>query len=527
VSPARDTALCTLFALAVLGASSIPYAVAWRATPTGRVYAGTSEASEDDYPTYLAQMRAGTRGEWTYRSPYAPELERTLAVRPLYALSGAVSRALGAPLWVGYHAARLLAGGLLLAALWVAAGAVARSRAERWCGFALASVGSGVGSLIGREGARASWSYDLWVPEINATYSLLTNPHFPVAQVLLLAAFAGALRSLETGSRRAALGAGLAVGALAWIHTYDVVIATAVLAAFGAVSLAAGSVGLAAGLQSAVVMTAAALPFVLFQLAAFLTDPSLGQMRLAQPVGSAAAVAAGVGILAPLAAVGAREAFRRGGPARLAVVWAACVPLLLLLPLSFARRMVMGWHVPLGLLAGIGLVELLRPWGRERVRWIALLVAIGFASATTLDVLAYQIRRFARPYPGLAASLPRDLLDAYAWLAANATPGDVVLAPYGPSNWLPVFTDLRPYFGHWAEAPDAQARYQRVSGFYDAGAPAETRLALLREGRIAWVLVGEGALFGPAVDPMTLPGVRPVHRAGGVEILRVEAGATR
>ena len=75
---ARERGALFLFIAGLLALSAAPYVAAWRASPPGWTYSGSSEASLDDYPTYLAKMRAGARGEWTYRSPYAPELESTL-----------------------------------------------------------------------------------------------------------------------------------------------------------------------------------------------------------------------------------------------------------------------------------------------------------------------------------------------------------------------------------------------------------------------------------------------------------------
>ncbi|UCE86466.1 MAG: hypothetical protein JSU66_01645 [Deltaproteobacteria bacterium] len=522
----RECVALAAFVVALLAGSALPYAVAWHATPEDRVYVGTSEASADDYPTYLAKMRSAARGRVRYVSPYAPELESSLAVRPLYAALGAATGALGARLWVGYHVGRLLAGALCLLAIFAVARALARGASERWTAFTLASVGSGIGVWLGREGPRASWSYDLWVPELNAAYAILTNPHFPVAIGLALATFAGVARSLDTRRSGPALLAGVALGALAWIHTYDVLIVAAVLGVYGAGALATRAVAVRDLLRAALSLSATALPAVAWQLAAYLSDPALGQMGRAQPVGSPLAVAAGAGLLLPAALFGAPRLARRSALGAMIAVWALLVPLLLALPLPFARRLVAGWHVPLGLAAGIALAHALARLQAPALRRAALVACVALASLTTLDIVAYQVRRFAAPTPAQTTSLPRDLVDAYAWLDANAAPGDVVLAAYGPSNWLPVFSDLRPYFGHWAEAPDAQTRALASRRFFaPASRDAEREAFLLRAG-IDWVL------DGPVWQPPGAARVRPermdrVSRAatrGRVAILRVDQG---
>ena len=144
----RERVALFLFIVGLLALSAAPYIAAWRASPPGWTYSGSSEASLDDYPTYLAKMRAGARGEWTYRSPYAPELESTLQVRPLYAVLGALTKRVGTfpdHAWLGYHTARLLLGALCLWLVFRVASTVSRNGVERWAAFALASVGSGVG----------------------------------------------------------------------------------------------------------------------------------------------------------------------------------------------------------------------------------------------------------------------------------------------------------------------------------------------------------------------------------------------
>jgi hypothetical protein len=520
----REWAALAAFTLAVLAASALPYVVAWRATPGDRVYVGTTEASADDYPTYLAKMRRAAEGHWTYLSPYAPQLESTLTVRPLYAALGVGTRAFGAPHWVGYHAGRLLFGGVCLLAIFAIANALARSPSERWMSFALASVGSGFGIWLSREGLRASWSYDLWVPELNAAYAILTNPHFPLAISLVLASFAGVARTLDTGRKAPALWAGLALGLLTLVHTYDVAIVVGVLLLYGIGALVTRTRTLRELVRAALWLSAIALPALAWQFAAYTGDTSLGQMGHAQPVGSPLAVAAGVGLLLPAALFGLPHLARRSSLGGVIAAWVVLVPVLLLLPLPFARRLVAGWHVALGIAAGIALV---RAVGRVRAAALRRAVLVGFAllaSLTTLDVIVYQVRRSADPRTSSLTSLPRDLLEAFAWLDAQATAGDVVLAGYGPSNWLPVFTDLRPYFGHWAETPNAAARARAAQLFFAARTRDDDRAAFLASAGIDWVLDGPVGQYPGAVPIRAerLDGVSKQKTVGRIVILRVD-----
>jgi hypothetical protein len=187
---------------------------------------------------------------------------------------------------------------------------------------------------------------------------------------------------------------------------------------------------------------------------------------------------------------------------------------------------VAGWHVALGLSAGIALAGLVGRIHARRLRVALLVACVALASLTTIDHIVHQTRRATGPPPDPLASLPRDLIDTYAWLEANAAPGDVVLAPYGPSNWLPVFTELRPYFGQWAETPNAAVRARAAQLFFAARTRDEDRKTFLASAGIDWVLDGPVGQYPGAVRIRAerLDGVSQRKTVGRIAILRVDQG---
>jgi hypothetical protein len=335
----------------------------------------------------------------------------------------------------------------------------------------------------------------------------------------MLTAFWGVARSLEQGRLRPAAAGGAACALLAIVHPYDLVIVAAVLASFGVAALLTGRALPGALLRAAAAFGAAALPGLAWILASALIDPALAHMRQGQEVGKPLVVLSGAGLLLPLAAWGWRRLWRRHLFGAMLAIWASIVPLLLLLPLPFARRLLASWHVPLGLAAGLALARIAAAIAAPAARRLAVAAAVVLLAATNVEILVGQVRRFSSPRPGVLTSLPRDLVEACRWIDAQAAPRAIVLAPYAASNWLPAYTDLAPYFGHWAEAPAADERRQRVDRFY-RGADGEAAQAdFLRDARIDWILYGDVGLGGfPRLALSRIPGVRPVHRIGGVEI---------
>jgi len=528
--PRRPEALVVAAFIAILVAtSSLPYYISWRRTPPDRIYTGASGNRGSDLAPYLARMRAGARGEWTYRSPYAPGIGPTLTIRPSFTIMGALTGFAGAPFWVGYHAARLLLGVVCLVALFGLAGAVSRSRLERWVVFILSSVGSGIGWMIGRGGQEDRWSYDLWVGEMNVAHSLITSPHFLLSILLMLACVAGFARSLDRGRAGPAAWGGAAFAFLALDHPYDDVVLAATLVACGIAALVKAQIPRRTLLKSALTFALVALPAAAWEIVSVLTDPSLAHMGLNQPVGSVWSLVTGLGFLPILAVPGGVELARRSTLGRALVAWCLVVPVLFLLPTTFPRRLVAGWQVPLGIAAGIGLARLLTPIRKRALRGLAAIAVLTLASLSTVDVYAYKIRSaLEEPELGNRTWLPRDYVEAYAWLQSHGAPRSVVLAPFSFSNFVPVYSDLCPYFGHWAETPDAPARSARALEFYQPDTTDARRSQLLAETGADWVIAPEpGATPGDRdLDLRRVEGLSLAGRAGALEIFRARPAQT-
>ncbi len=190
--------------------------------------------------------------------------------------------------------------------------------------------------------------------------------------------------------------------------------------------------------------------------------------------------------------------------------------------------MVASWHLPLGIAAGLALARLAAGLRPRAARHLTVAAVVVLLAGTNLDILTYQVRRFSSPRPGVLTSLPRDLVAAYRWIELQTPPRSIVLAPYAASNWLPAYTDLSPYYGHWAEAPAAAERRRQVDRFYRGGGGEVEQAAFLREARVDWILYGDVGLGGyPRLDLGRIPGVKQVHRIGGVEIYLVARQSAR
>ena len=137
-----------------------PYLAAWRAQPPGFVFPGFLVNPIDGF-SYLAKMRQGAAGSWTFRLPYAAEPGPGTYLFLYYLLLGHFTRILGAAPVAVYHTARILGAVAMVAAAFVFFRTTLAQKPARGWAMALVLFGSGLGWLgagIGR------LPIDLWVP---------------------------------------------------------------------------------------------------------------------------------------------------------------------------------------------------------------------------------------------------------------------------------------------------------------------------------------------------------------------------
>ncbi len=197
-------------------------------------------------------------------------------------------------------------------------------------------------------------------------------------------------------------------------------------------------------------------------------------------------------------------------PSRVIIVWAVVNPLLLLLPLPQAGRLVSGWSVALALLAAVTLGRMQQATARRLVAALAL-------SNVTLALLYLAVTwRAANP----AYYAPADEVAAVRWVAAHAGPSEVVMASAGSGNLVVSAARCRVVVGQNFETFDWARAQRDVRDFYDTMTDPLARAVIVRRQHVTLVMVGpyEHALgrFNPGE-----PGYRLVYAGGTVRVYAV------
>jgi hypothetical protein len=195
------------------------------------------------------------------------------------------------------------------------------------------------------------------------------------------------------------------------------------------------------------------------------------------------------------------------------------VAVLLYLPFPLQRRFITGFHIPLSLLATLGLVRFV--WPRLPIRkrgWVTGGV-LGFTTLSNVFLIAVGLTGVAQgSYPLCATRGEAAALD---WLAANTSPDDLVLAAPETGLFIPAWAGNRVVYGHPFETIRAQERKAEVAQFFATHDMAFQR-GLLSRYEARYVVVGpREQSLGGTINPESLALVT-VFESEAVTLFRTE-----
>ncbi len=457
------------WAVAMLALSCVPYLVAVWLAPDGWHFAGIIVNPLDGH-SYLAKMRQGFDGAWRFHLPYTPEPHQGVFIYPHYLALGHLARLTGLPLVWMFHLARLAAGLALLMAAYRFILRLAPDRQTRRLAFILLLTASGLGWLGVLFGA---FPIDLWIPEAFVPYSLLTNPHFPLGMALMLVILGkiGGMGDWKVG-RLGDWGVGLTALGLAVVLPFGLLTVWAVLAVWlGWQTWSRRQIPLSQLRQVALTVLFGG-PVIGYDYWVSVSNPAMAAWSAQNitPAPPPVDVLLGYGPLGLAALLGGWHVVRQKNrtAAEWLVVWWAVVTLgLVYLPFNLQRRLITGLHIPLVILAAVGLTRGLHGhrYQRAAIRGVVGLSALGTVAVWTLPLLGL----LSPPTPASLSALfflRQDERQALEWLDSRTGPEDVVLASPRLGIFVPEYTGARTFYGHPFETIDARNRQAQATAFF-------------------------------------------------------------
>jgi hypothetical protein len=483
----REWRWVVLVTLVLVIASSLPYVAAWMARPAGTHFTGLLINPLDGH-SYIAKMRQGLDGSWRFRLAFTPEPQEGAYLFLLHIALGHVARCTGLPLIAVYHGARVLACVVLLLVAYRFIASLGGERGQRQLALLLVGVSSGLGWLVAPAGYLSS---DLWVPEAFVFYSMLDTLHFPLAIALMLVVLMGLARPGREPGWREALVAAMASVGLGVVQPFGVIPVYATLAVWLALRwLRDRRVGWRrAGWTAAAGLVALAYP--LYGALAIQADPVLAGWSAQNQTPSPPIWdwLLSFGLVAALAVPGVAMAVRRrtdGG--LLLVAWVIAAGAGMYAPLALQRRLALGLHVPVALLAAAGWWQVIRPRLRARLRGPVTVAMLGLSTLTNLFLVAMLVLAALRGEPRFYLSDGE--WQALEWLRDAVDHDRVVLCAPQTGMFVPAWAGQRVVYGHPFETVDAEQRKAQVEAYWSGEMGPTERESFLKENHVRYVLVG-------------------------------------
>jgi hypothetical protein len=538
----------------VLLATCVPYAIAWWFTPGEAIFPGILFNS-DDHGVYFAWMRQAQDGHLLFRNLFTTEPQRGIYLHVYFLALGWLSRLPGLDIPLAYHLGRVVGGAAALLLAYRLVALATPDRFTRLCALWTVALSAGVGWMFWADKDLPAHPVDVWQPEAITFASLYTNGLFAVSLALMLGIVVCLLRAEDSERHGAwwAVGAGGCGLVLGNTHSYDMIHLTLVWTAYLVMRW---------GTERRFPVRAVGLAL----LAAVVAAPSVAYMAwlyLSEPIFKARADTAtwspwpqqyllGYGLLLPLAAWGGWLLWRTSptdqGPAPerrlpnratvLLVVWPIAGFIAAYLPFAFQRKMIMGTHLPLGLLAGVALAALAQGAaariGKPRLAGVVAALGVLLLCPSNFrymarDVSLISVNRTSTFF--FPVHWPEAELHAFTWLGKN-TPPTAAMFSYPLSAVLtPAYSGRAVYAGHWGETPRYMEKMREAVQFYGGTWSNEERHEFLRFHGITHVYVGdrerqlmERGLAHGGTSFIGVPFLRPVFQEGISTLYEVVGG---
>ena len=532
LSPLERRCVLAIIALHIL-LISLPYLWTLLVTPTGFAYGGLLY-NPDDQNVHLSWARQAAEGHFFFRDLFTTESlisgERPLFTNLLAWLIGVLSAFATIPIiWI-YHFLRVLFAASALALFYGLSTRLTPDRRIRIVALALVAFSGGGGFLApilnpilnGR-----NWmdrADNAGFPMMPEAFTFLSASIFTLniaSMALLLATYLLCVRAWETGAKKFAVGAGLSTLLLSNIHTYDVfplLLAITAWAIFQFKNAHEESIndqstprGRFWFLPFACI--GAAIP-VLYQLVVFRGSEEFRVKALTRtPAPPLLDVLISYGPLLLLALAGGVLALRAKdklqAKTQLPIFWAIATLLLIYAPVSFARKMIEGLHLPLCFLAAIGIVALISKLDSQVLRRVAVVGVLGILSLSSFNYIAWSLENARDNNASRGGIMPPLYLandDSNALQFLKTLPrGKVVLSLPFIGNYIPRESGQTAYIGHWAETLHFNEKIGPVFNFYSGKMSAKQARVWLKENRINYVLFGSYEKQLNMKLPMELP----------------------
>jgi hypothetical protein len=176
------------------------------------------------------------------------------------------------------------------------------------------------------------------------------------------------------------------------------------------------------------------------------------------------------------------------------ISWIIAVLLLSYLPFKFNRRLILGFHIPLALLATLGIFQYVIPWLKNKiflrkVNPALLMMSIFLLTIPTNIRYMYDDIYWTKKIPE-NYNLYDDDLEALKWIDKNIPSEETILASFTIGVYIPGWTGNKVYAGHYDQTVNSHEKLAKIRYFFGSNTPLSYRINLINESKAKYIYYG-------------------------------------
>ncbi|MBQ7257130.1 MAG: hypothetical protein IJS60_05500, partial [Abditibacteriota bacterium] len=356
----KNLAFLVLTSLILILLSSLPYIYALVVRPADGVFTGYTK-NIDDMAVYGSWVKQVSMGPIYITNLFQPGSGAGVQYNVYFLILGMFSRFAHTSPSVTLHIFRLLQGICLVFVFWLFTGLFTEKDNIRKMATVVFLFGSGFGYFL-----HSATTIDVWQPEAITFMSVYLNPLFTISLILIISIFYSLIKLWYTGQRKYFYSGSLLLLLLGNVHTYDVVNIYAVWIVFLIYRLFTekGFVSWIKNTYKEILVLAIGVitPFINFMI--YRSDP-IYKARVDTPISTHPIydILLGYGLVFIFALVGvvllSKIKFKDKKEYIPLCLWFVLNLITIYIPFSQQRKFIMGYEIPLAVLAAFGIYYLL------------------------------------------------------------------------------------------------------------------------------------------------------------------------
>jgi len=536
--PVKEWRFVALFVTFILVLTSIPYIYAYAISPADKQFVGVLSGIPDQFQ-YFAWMRDLSKHNLA-PNRLTPEPNDPAFFNLLWWSAGRIGVVTGLDYAMVFQVIRVFGVVICLFSFYAFARLISPLKGYIMLSLVLFTFSGGMGVIwivikFLFSLPEAPFPLDIYTAEPNTLLIMQVFPHFTIALALIIIIFGLFLYSLRTEKYLYSVLSGLIGTLLGLQHAYDLITVYSVLGLFGALVWLRDRAFPRRIFYSGLITFLLSSPTVFYLSFMVLSDPAW-EKKLEQfdnagvftPSLYHLPILLGLPFILAIFALRPKMVRSKDDSELFISSWFLMHFLLVYLPFDFQIHMLLGWQVPISILATLAIMKYIVPFLRQNKPHLVVPVVSAIMVLCVITNVYLQAWRFvylSRLESPNYISIEEEV--ALSWLDAYTTRNDVVLAALDFGQFVPARSDARAFLAHWAGTLDYFDKQHQVERVLSLTTSDQERVKILRQYSVTYVVVREQdaprALFTSVVaDYLT-----PVFENGEVTIYRSNLSSLR